>query len=432
MNPPRILRRSEIVRRQLAGINRLMGVLLPDNRFYREKYRRAGVSIPPVFNDLDEFSSALPFTTKQELAADQHRHPPYGSNLTFELSRYTRFHQTSATSGDPIRWLDTSESWSWMLDNWEIIFRNAGVADGARIYFAFSFGPFLGFWTAFEAATRMGCLAIPGGGLSSLARLRMILDNEVAVLCCTPTYAIRLGELAREEALDLSAGRVRAIIVAGEPGGSIPAIYRHIERLWPGARVYDHHGMTEVGPVSYEDPETRGTLRIIETAYYPEIIDPQSGMPVAPGTVGELVLTTLGRSGSPLIRYRTGDLVKQKLIDSADHAVNQELALEGGILGRTDDMISVRGVNLYPGMIDEIVRTLHEVAEYQVEIFSRRGMEEMRLRIEPVPACPDPRQLQQGLEKALRASLALRVPVELADPGTLPRFEMKAKRWIRR
>ncbi|MCB0316926.1 MAG: phenylacetate--CoA ligase family protein, partial [Calditrichaeota bacterium] len=210
-----------------------------------------------------EFSSALPFTTKQELAADQHRHPPYGSNLTFELSRYTRFHQTSATSGDPIRWLDTSESWSWMLDNWEIIFRNAGVADGARIYFAFSFGPFLGFWTAFEAATRMGCLAIPGGGLSSLARLRMILDNEVAVLCCTPTYAIRLGELAREEALDLSAGRVRAIIVAGEPGGSIPAIYRHIERLWPGARVYDHHGMTEVGPVSYEDPEARGTLRII-------------------------------------------------------------------------------------------------------------------------------------------------------------------------
>ncbi|MCB0292868.1 MAG: phenylacetate--CoA ligase family protein, partial [Calditrichaeota bacterium] len=137
MNPPRILRRSEIVRRQLAGINRLMGVLLPDNRFYREKYRRAGVSIPPVFNDLDEFSSALPFTTKQELAADQHRHPPYGSNLTFELSRYTRFHQTSATSGDPIRWLDTSESWGWMLDNWEIIFRNAGVADGARIYFAF-------------------------------------------------------------------------------------------------------------------------------------------------------------------------------------------------------------------------------------------------------------------------------------------------------
>ncbi|MCB0313175.1 MAG: phenylacetate--CoA ligase family protein, partial [Calditrichaeota bacterium] len=142
----------------------------------------------------------------------------------------------------------------------------------------------------------------------------------------------------------------------------------------------------------------RGTLRIIETAYYPEIIDPQSGMPVAPGTVGELVLTTLGRSGSPLIRYRTGDLVKQKIIDPADHAVNQELALEGGILGRTDDMISVRGVNLYPGMIDEIVRTLHEVAEYQVEIFSRRGMEEMRLRIEPVPACPDPRQLQQGLE----------------------------------
>lgn len=432
MNPPRILHRSEIVRRQLAGINRLMGMLLPGNCFYREKYRREGVAVPAVFDDLGEFSSTLPFTTKEELAADQHRHPPYGSNLTFELSRYTRYHQTSATSGDPIRWLDTPESWSWMLDNWELIYRNAEVSGGARVYFAFSFGPFLGFWTAFEAATRMGCLAIPGGGLSSLARLRMILDNAVDVVCCTPTYAIRLGELAREEGLDLSAGRVRAIIVAGEPGGSIPAVYGHIERLWPGARVYDHHGMTEVGPVSYEDPAARGTLRIIETAYFPEIIDPQSGMPAAPGSTGELVLTTLGRTGSPLIRYRTGDLVKPKFIDPADHAVNQELALEGGILGRSDDMISVRGVNLYPGMIDEIVRALHQVAEYRVEIFSRQGMEEMQLQIEPAPNCPDPHQLAQQLEKDLRAALALRVPVETVAPGTLPRFEMKAKRWIRR
>src|SRR5262249_34165146 len=155
------------------------------------------------------------------------------------------------------------------------------VAPGDRFFFAFSFGPFLGFWTAFEAGLRLGCMCLPGGGQSSAARLRAILENRATVLCCTPTYAIRLGEVAAAEGIDLAAGAVRTILVAGEPGGSIPATRARIERLWPGARVRDHHGMTEIGPVSFECPARPGVLHVIEAGYLPEIIDPESERPVA-------------------------------------------------------------------------------------------------------------------------------------------------------
>src|SRR5450755_525344 len=188
----------------------LLSAILHDNPFYAAKLRGATA---------DSELASLPFTLKQELVEDQRAHPPYGTNLTYPLDRYTRFCQTSATTtGTPLRWLNTPESWDWMTGNWLRVYQAAGVGPGDRIYFAFSFGPFLGFWTAFEAANRLGCLSIPGGGMRTLVRLRTILDTEATVLCCTPTYALRLAEAAAEEKIDLSKSSVRRIIVAGEPG----------------------------------------------------------------------------------------------------------------------------------------------------------------------------------------------------------------------
>jgi phenylacetate-CoA ligase len=266
-------------------VDNLLAAILPANRFYARKLENLAT--------LDDL-----FTTKQELIDDQAAHPPYGTNLTFPLDRYTRFCQTSGTSGHPLHWLDTSESWNWMLGNWDRVYEAAGVTSKDHIFFAFSFGPFLGFWTAFEAATRMGALAIPGGGMRTSVRLNTILDTRATVLCCTPTYAIRLAETAAESHIDLEKSNVRRIIVAGEPGGSIASTRAHIEKSWPGARVVDHHGMTETGPVSYGCPARPGVLHIIESSYIAEVLD------------GELILTNLGRIGSPLIRYGTGDLVR--------------------------------------------------------------------------------------------------------------------------
>ena len=219
--------RMAMMANQLDQLRSLLAELIPANVFYTRKLQSHGATFDVA--SLEDYSARFPFTTKPELVEDQRRNPPFGTNLTYPLNRYTRFHQTSGTSGTPLRWLDTPESWDGMVEDWMNVFRAAGVAAGDRVYFAFSFGPFIGFWMAYESAARLGCLCLPGGGMSSAARLRAIMENGATVLCCTPTYAIRLGEVAAEEKLDLGAARVRRIIVAGEPGGSVLATRARIE-----------------------------------------------------------------------------------------------------------------------------------------------------------------------------------------------------------
>jgi phenylacetate-CoA ligase len=381
--------------------------IVPANPFYTRKLGGARLQ----FTSLAEFATRVPFTTKQELVADQLAQPPFGTNLTFPLDHYTRFHQTSGTSGAPLRWLDTPASWRWLTETWAEVYRAAGVNAGDRVYFAFSFGPFIGFWMAFDAAQQLGCLCLPGGGLSSAARLRAVLDTGATVLCCTPTYALRLGEVAAEEKIDLNYSKVRLIIVAGEPGGSVPTTRARISQLWNGARVFDHHGLTEVGPVTYETPDRPGSLTVIESSFIAEVVE------------GELVLTNLGRTGSPLLRYRTGDQVKPV-------TVNGRLVLEGGILGRVDDMVIVRGVNIFPSAVDEVLRRFNDLAEYRVDVARSAALTELRVQIEPTADCLDPHHLRATVERFLQTAFALRIPVTLLPHGTLPRFEMKARRWI--
>ncbi|MAE31835.1 MAG: phenylacetate--CoA ligase [Verrucomicrobiales bacterium] len=416
--------REELERVQLAKLRKLLTAVRPANAFYEAKLGQAGVEA--AVESLDAFHVNCPFTTKLELAADHAEHPPFGSNLTFPVERYTRTHQTSGTSGAPMQWLDTPENWQWMIDNWCDIFRAAGVSGDDRIFFAFSFGPFIGFWLAFEAGEALGALSIPGGGLSSAARLRAIFNHGANVLCCTPTYALRLAEVAEAEEFDLAQSPVRTIVVAGEPGGSIPATRARIEEAWPGATVFDHHGMTEVGPVTYQCPAQAGVLHVLEQAYLAEIIDPETTEPIGTGESGELVLTTLGRHGSPLIRYRTGDLVTAAEPPCACGRL--DLALRGGIHGRVDDMVVVRGVNVYPSAVEEIVRSAGGVAEYRVTIRHNESLIEMSVEVEPETGGDS--ALAKRLAKAFQESLSLRVPVTLVEPGTLPRFELKAKRWL--
>lgn len=398
----------------------LAAVLAGPNAFYEPRLQAAGIDDAAALT-LAGFTERCPFTTKAELSADQSEHPPFGSNLTLPITDYPRLCRTSGTSGEPISWPDTAAGWSGMLDAWEYIYRSAGITPGTdRIYFAFSFGPFLGFWTAYEAAARMGAMAIPGGGLGSVARLAAIADTKATVLCCTPTYALRLAE---EKSTPLS---IRTIIVAGEPGGSIPAVREKISAAWDGARVIDHHGMTEVGPVSFEVPDQPGNLCAIPGHHWVEILDRETGQGVEEGAEGELVLTTLRRADSPVIRYRTGDLVRKRFyqIDG-----EKQIGFEGGVLGRIDDMVVVRGVNVYPSAVDAVLRKFPEVAEYQVVETSERSMSEILLRIELAPSAAP--EVVEAVAGQLRESLALRIPVELAEPGALPRYEFKSKRWVK-
>ncbi len=392
---------------------------------------RHGSLNPPNPVSLEWFTAHVPFTTKSEISRDQGEHPPYGTNLSIPVEACTRFHQTSGTHGKPLCWMDSPDDWSALLDCWEEVYAAAEVGPGDRILFAFSFGPFLGFWTAFEAAARRGCLCLPGGGLTTLARLHLLLDQRATVLCCTPTYALHLAEVAARENLDTGANSIRRIIVAGEPGGSLPHIRVMLRQAWPKARIFDHHGMTEVGPVTYECPSHPGHLHIIESAYLAEVMDPATGQPVEDGAVGELILTTLTRRAMPLLRYRTGDLVRMKPAPEARCACGRvEKLLEGGILGRVDDMVVVRGVNIFPSSVDAILRSEPSVSEYRVEVDRRSPMVQLQIEVEIQGEAVSAARLCANIEAKLQTLLALKVPVKTTAPGSLPRFEMKAKRWV--
>ncbi|HUR59137.1 MAG TPA: AMP-binding protein, partial [Opitutaceae bacterium] len=407
--------------RQLAALNRLIAAIAPTNQFYRQKL--ASANALAGFESLAAFRARMPFTTKDELTRDQAAHPPYGSTLTFPATSYTRFHQTSGTSGRPLIWLDDPASWQWVLDNWKVVWQKAGAQRGDAAFFAFSFGPFLGFWAAFDSAVQLGLRAIPAGGLSSSERLRFLLAQKPRFLCCTPTYALRLADVAAQDALDLRAAGVQRIMVAGEPGGSVPATRARIEKAWPGAQVVDHHGMTEIGPVSYGVPEAPEFLRLMHASYFCEVLQPGTNEPVAPGESGELVLTTLGRTACPLLRYRTGDLVRPVAVPGEEPA---EFALAGGVLGRVDDMVIVRGVNLYPSAVEAAIRAVPGVREFQVEVDKRQTLPEVRVRVESIDEGRNP---AAEIAKHLRATFQMRIEVEPVARGTLPVFEMKARRW---
>ena len=426
MHPAEHLDREGLAAWQGARLSRLVADIYGRNVFYTDRLERAGVSPDSVTRRADLLR--LPLTTKAELVADQAASPPWGTALTEPLVNYTRYCQTSSTTGRPLRWIDTSESWQWALDCWKSVFRAAHVAAGDRVFFPFSFGPFLGFWAGFEAAWQMGLHAIPGGGMSSQMRLALVDGVGATVICCTPTYALRLAEVAAQHGRpSLVDGSVRVLIVAGEPGGSIPATRARIEQSW-GARVIDHHGLTEVGPLSFECWDAPGFLHVNEGEFICEVLDPLTGLEAAYGQPGELVVTNLGRTASPVIRYRTGD-VAVKWAEPCPCG-RTWLRLRGGILGRADDMVNVRGVNVYPASVEAVVRNFDDVVEFR-SIVSRAGaLRSLRVEIEVAAKAGDPATRASDVAAELREALGLTVPVTVVDAGTLPRFEMKASRFI--
>ncbi len=419
------LPRAALLEQQGRRLTALLTAIDGRNAFYTRKLAEAGVD-PAGFRFPDDLSG-LPFTTRQELAADQEAQPPWGTAHTEPLDRYTRYHQTSSTTGRPLRWLDTGASWQWIVDCWKAVYRAARVTAADRIFFPFGFGPFIGFWAGFDAGAQLGALCIPGGAMSSESRLRLLDAVRPTVVCCTPTYALRLAEVARASGLvDLAGGPVRTLVVAGEPGGHVPATRERMERDW-GARVIDHHGLTEVGPMSFECREATGALHLNECEYVCEVLDPASGAPVPPGEPGELVVTNLGRTASPVIRYRTGDIVR---VPQGACACGRTLAsAAGGILSRADDMVWVRGVNVYPTAVEAVIRRFPDVVEYRCTVSTRGTPTKLAVEVELQGNAADT-GAADAVGTALHEALGLTVPVRVVDAGNLPRFELKARRFV--
>ncbi len=376
-------------------------------------FQQARLGAAPRVASAEDFRR-LPLCAKAELADDARKNPPFGSNLTYPPERYARYHQTSGTTGAPLRILDTAESWDWWLRCWAKVLDACGVTGADRAFFAFSFAPFIGFWSAFDAVSRRGALTVPGGGADSSRRLRILLDTGCTTLFCTPTYALHLAETARREGIDLTASQVRCAVLAGEPGGSIPAVRKRIEEAW-SAVPYDHAGASEIGAYGIPCPQGRGVF-VNEEEFIAEVLDPVTLAPVEEGETGELVLTNLGRWGCPAIRYRTGDTVRPR-------RVAEGLLLEGGILGRCDEMILVRSVNLYPAAIEEVIRRTAGTTEFRITARREGQMDEVEIELEAAaPVCGK-------VHQEIRNEFGIRAPVRPLDPGALPRWEGKARRF---
>jgi phenylacetate-CoA ligase len=414
--------RAQLADLQLEKLQAMMAELWGRNRFYTDKWKAAGVH-PSDVRSLADLAQ-LPMTSKSELMEDQAAYGPFGRNLTYPIDAYVRMHQTSGTTGEPLKVMDTEASWDWWGRCWGHVLAGAGVSAGDRLFMAFGFGPFIGFWAAVEGARKIGAVMVPGGGRDSTQRLELMRATGVNVLCCTPTYALRLAEVARETGFDLFTIPMRATVHAGEPGANIPATKKRIEESWT-ARCFDHAGASEVGAHSFECHVQPGGTHLIESEFIAEVIDPVSGAAVAPGERGELVITNLGRWGFPVIRYRTGDLVAVNLDRCG--CGRTSLRFEGGILGRADDMVTVRGVNVFPAGVENIIRKFREVDEFRVTVNKVKQMDEMDIEVELCESA-DPGVVQE-IAVRLDSMLAFRPRVHHVAADTLPRFEMKAKRF---
>ena len=393
------------------------------NRFYTDKLDAAGIH-PDSIQTLDDLRR-LPLTEKSELVQAQSDALPFGSNTTFEESAYSRFHQTSGTTGTPLRVLDTPESWDWWGRCWGHVLAGAGLTENDRMFVPFSFGPFIGFWAAVEGAQKINALMIPGGGRDSLQRLHLMKELGATAMCCTPTYALRLAEVAQESSFDLSEIPLRTLIHAGEPGANVPATKVRIESVW-NAKCYDHAGASEIGAHSFECEIQPNGTHVTESEFIVEVLNPETLEPVPAGEQGELIITNLGRIGYPVIRYRSGDLV---VLNQQKCTCGRSFArFEGGVIGRADDMVVVRGINVFPSAVENLVRQCESVEEFRITVTTDREMGNLAIELE-LSKNANPESARKTVDQTIQNGLSLRPEITLVPSGSLPRFEMKAKRF---
>src|SRR5918994_1131863 len=424
---PRLERasRADMSRLQLRRLREQVAHAARHSPFYRRKLRAARVD--PAKIRAPDALRRLPFTTKDELKDNQRQQPPWGDVLAVPLADVVRVHLTSATTGRPLAFLDTARDWYGFYHSYARSLHAFGVRRTDMVMAAFSYGPWIGYWSGFYAAQDLGCLVYPVGGLSTEQRLDALLNYPITVLGCTPSYALFLAEHAAKKGIDLAKDtKLRITWHTGEPGASIPATRARIESAF-GARAYDLPGLTEIAAWGFECDARSGLTHVHEDYVYPEVLDEQD-RPVGPGGRGELVFTSLYRKAMPLLRYRTRDIVH--VSDRRCPCGRTLLAFEGGVHARLDDMKKVRGIIVYPRRVEEIVRPYDGVDEFQIVFRRQDGLDDILVRIDPAPALSRAQRdgLCATLAGALKVGLGIRVTVESTDSGGLPRWDHKARR----
>lgn len=397
-------------------VDRLAATDIP---YYQEQLQNSG----PV-RSLDALAS-LPFTTKQTLR----EHYPFGL-LAEPLDRIVRIHTSSGTTGKPtvVAYTDADMSlWSELMAR---VLTAGGVSRKDVGHNALGYGLFTGGLGFALGSETVGAATIPAATGHTSRQLMLIEDFGATALYSTPSYALVLGEAAAEAGIDLTRLKLRVGFFGAEPWTE--AVREEIESSL-GLEAYDNYGLSElIGPgVAVECPEHDG-LHIFEDHFIAEIVDPDSGAPLARDgdAVGELVVTTLTKQGLPLLRYRTRDRVR---LTTERCACGRTVARMSKVLGRTDDMLIIRGVNVFPSQIEEALLSFDELAPQYVIVVDRDDrLDELEIRVETSAAEGAPSELGLRVRKKIGDILGIRVRVQVMAPGTLERSQGKAVRVLDR
>jgi len=422
--------REDFEKRELKFFKKLMKYVIEKSPFYRRKFSEAGVT-PNDIKSIEDVRK-VPFTTKAELLKSQQEHPIFGDFPCLPPEATCRVFQTSGTTGIPLKVPFSKKDWfKNCFEQFSYYVYAYGIESKDVAFFPFVYGLFVAWWGLQATMEQHSVTIVPGGGQTSETRLKSIIDWGATVVCGTPTYILYLGELAQKMGIDLPNSKARIVVTAGEPGAQVPATKSLVERLW-GAKNYDDIGSTEITNFGFECIAQNGT-HLNEAMFLPESLDKETGKPVGPGEVGELVLSNLCCETAPLLRYKTGDLVRFNY-DRCECG-RTFLRMDGGVIGRADDMFYFGGVNIFPSAIENFVRQVPEFSnEYQLVVPRQGSGKKLRIRVEPATADISEDRLQRAV-KTLLDNIAYNIKitpdVEVAAVGSLPRFEGKARRIIR-
>jgi phenylacetate-CoA ligase len=426
------LPREQLSALQLTKLRRMTEWAYANSPFHRRRMDEAGF-VPEQLKSLDDLRR-IPMMTREDWMQSEAEHPLFGDLPTTAEEHAIRYHLTSGTSGRmPLRVLDSAKDWEWIAEMWCYGIWGFGVRPADKVYFAFGYGSFIGFWGAHYACEKMGVLVVPGGAQTTENRVKQIVELGITTVASTPTYALRLWQVAAEMGIDLASdSKVDKLILSGEPAGSIPAVKQQLEHAW-GAKAGDTAGMTELGTIMiFECANQPGGTHIIEDHYIEEVINPQTGEPAPYGELGERVVTSFGRGFIPVLRYRTKDMVLKVPAATCSCGRTGDI-YDGGIRGRWDDMKLIRGTNVYPRAVEAIVREFDAIDEFQIYIWRSDDLrDEIMIKVELKPGrMSEWPQVEQRLAKALaEAHEGLHFLIELQPEGTLPRFELKARRLV--
>ncbi|MDZ7700255.1 MAG: AMP-binding protein [Deltaproteobacteria bacterium] len=414
---------------QVKKFRRIFTWAYDHSKLHRSLYDAAGIK-PEDIRSMEDIRY-VPTVEKSMMRDIQRKDPfPYGDALCVPLEEVSEFRQTSGTTGQPVYQADTWADWEWWSECWAFILWAQGYRPKDRVFIPFGYNIFVAFWAGHYAAEKIGAEVVPGGVLDTQARILKIDELKATAMMATPTYVLSMAATARDKmGLDPASMSIERITCAGEPGASIPTTKKRMEDAW-GAKVYDHAGATEIGAWCYECDEQPGGLHVNEGCFLVEIVDVDTGEYIeAPGRRGKMIITAFDRYAQPCIRFDSKDIIEWAA-DPCPCGRSFRL-IKGGVVGRADDITKVKGVLLSPSAIEEVVRGIEGLGdEFEVIVDKVGDTDRITLKVELLPDHKERRPDIEGeLKDQLRLKTNLGYKLEFHDLETLPRYEVKAKRF---